>query len=296
MICAICNKKFETIKSLQTHISHGHKINSKVYYDKYLKKEKEGICYCGKKTNYKSMSVGYHIYCSIKCQSNSKKVIDKRISKTCGSNHWMIKTGKGNPNKGKTYNEIHGEKKAKRLKHNLSIWFLENCTGENNPFFGKKHNSESREKISLARKGKTYEQIFGFEKGKKQRKKRSKIKKLEYTTFRYYSNFYDIKLRKKILLEQNYKCPICFSILKPYKKNLHHINYIKKDNRRRNLIYLCVGCHSTTNGNRPFWKSYLRKINREIIRIKKLPRRYLLLIEKTLKLNDREKIINRRIR
>jgi len=295
MICKICYKNFKSIKSLQTHISHGHKITSKTYYDKYLKKDKEEICYCGKETNYINLNLGYHKYCSVKCLSKSDEVIRKRSKKTKGKNHWMRKDGVGHPNKGKSYEELHGKDKALKLRKGLSKWFLNNCCGKDNPFYGKHHNSESREKISLVRKGKTYEEIFGFKKGKELRKKHNK-KKLPYTSYRYLYSFYDLNFRRRILKEQNYRCSICFCKLEPYKKNLHHINYIKKDNRRRNLIYLCVGCHTTTNGNRQFWKAYLRKVNREIIKLKKLPRRFLVSIEKKLEIHYREMLINRRIR
>jgi hypothetical protein len=294
MICKICGRKFKNIKSIQVHISHGHKISSKDYYDDFLKKDGEGICYCANETKFINMNLGYHKYCSVRCQSNSPEVIRRRTKKTKGENHWMKRNG--NPNKGKTYEEIYGPKKAKELKDRLSRWFLENCFGDGNPFYGKHHNVHSRELIRSAKKGKTYEEIYGFQKGLELRLSRKKEEPSEYTTFNYCSNFYDLNLRKKILTQQGYKCPICFRELMPYKKNLHHINYTKKDNRRRNLIYLCVGCHSTTNGDRSFWKAYLKKINREIIKKEKISRRSLLLVEKTTPLNFREKIINRRIR
>lgn len=299
MYCEICNRKFETIKSLQTHISHGHKINSKIYYDKYLKKINEGICYCGNKTNYKNMNLGYHEYCSRKCQRNSKNANEKIKLKTSGVNHWTIRSGRGNPNKGKTYKEIHGEEKTKKLKKKLSD-YGKKLTGKNNPFFGKHHTDENKLKYFLYRKGKTYEEIYGVEKGKllRQQKMKSHIGEGDWRDYwsEYPLNFQDSKLRLKILKDQNFKCPICFkNISKKLSKNLHHINYIKKDNRRRNFIYLCISCHVATNYNRQFWKGYLRGLNREVTRTKKLSRKINYRIEKDLKLEFKQILISRRV-
>lgn len=295
MICEICGREFNKLISLQRHFSQTHNISSNKYYNKYLKRKDEGICYCGRKTKYKNISLGYHKFCSTKCQSNDAEVLTKRTKKTRGDNHWTRRTGKG-PNKDKTYEEIHGLEKAQKLKEHLSKQFLKNCVGEGNPFYGRKHNPESREKIGAAKRWKTYEQMYGEKRGKELRLKKSKKNKPQYTTFNYHNNFYDLNLRTRILQEQLNKCPICFEALLPYRKNLHHINYVKRDNRRRNLIYLCVSCHSTTNGKRSFWKSYLKKVNRIITKNKKLKRKYINQLEKELMLENRELIINRRIR
>ena len=46
-----------------------------------------------------------------------------------------------------------------RLKH--AAVQSERMKGENNPFYGKSHTNESRQKMSELKKGKTYEEIFG---------------------------------------------------------------------------------------------------------------------------------------
>lgn len=107
--------------------------------------------------------------------------------------------------------------------------------------------------------------------------KTKREKKNEYSDSKYPYNFYNLEIRQKILKDQDKRCVICGCKLEKYKKNLHHINYVKKDNRRRNLIYLCVSCHATTNGNRLVWKRTLRKLNRIIINEKKIPKDILLL-------------------
>lgn len=61
--CAICGK----ICDIKNHIKE-HNIQSKDYYDKYIKLLDEGICKtCGNVTKFISMNCGYRIYCSNKC-------------------------------------------------------------------------------------------------------------------------------------------------------------------------------------------------------------------------------------
>jgi len=72
MNCKICNKKIKSFNGLGTHISRIHKISTKEYYNKFLKKENEGICECGKETNFNNINIGYREFCSIKCATSSK--------------------------------------------------------------------------------------------------------------------------------------------------------------------------------------------------------------------------------
>jgi hypothetical protein len=254
MKCLICFSDFKKANKLSFHLNE-HNISKKEYYDNYLKEKNEGICYCGNLCNFKSISLGYHDYCSTKCLANDKKIILNRTEKVRGENHWMKRTG-NHPTRGKTYEEMHGEKKALKLKKELS----ENgkkLIGNKNHFYGKSHTYENKELFRKNRLGRTYEEIYGLEKGLKLRKNKIKSDLVKTGWRNYWSqyplNFYDTKMRFKILKSQTYKCPVCFkNISRKASKNLHHINYVKKDNRRRNLIYLCVGCHVTTNGNRSF--------------------------------------------
>lgn len=67
MICKICGKKCcDKLNSFGYHLSMTHKIKYKNYYDKYLKKDDEGICpVCGKPTSWRGNH--YLICCSNKC-------------------------------------------------------------------------------------------------------------------------------------------------------------------------------------------------------------------------------------
>ena len=70
--CKLCDKEFDSIRNLAIHISHTHNLNSREYYDKFLKSENDDKCViCGKATNYKNLSHGYFSYCSKACVNKS---------------------------------------------------------------------------------------------------------------------------------------------------------------------------------------------------------------------------------
>ena len=80
-ICHICNKEMIDIVYLAKHLRK-HKISTKDYYDRYFKKDGEGICYCGKETKFFTLEKGYLKYCGYKCSSNAVEVKEKHVS-TC---------------------------------------------------------------------------------------------------------------------------------------------------------------------------------------------------------------------
>lgn len=69
--CKICGIN---TKKLGLHLKV-HKISPKEYYDKYLKKENEGVCpVCGKPTVFLSVIYGYRQHCSTSCSTFDPKV------------------------------------------------------------------------------------------------------------------------------------------------------------------------------------------------------------------------------
>jgi hypothetical protein len=78
--CQICQKEYPTLSHLSRHINN-HKITKKEYYDKYLKKNHEGICpICHSLTSYTNKwQNAYKIYCSEKCK---KCGVPKSVEKT----------------------------------------------------------------------------------------------------------------------------------------------------------------------------------------------------------------------
>jgi len=78
--CKICNKQYSKSLLLSIHIKNDHNSQIKDYYDKYYKKENDGICKtCNNPTNFICLTWGYAKYCSKKCVANNKEIIEKRI-------------------------------------------------------------------------------------------------------------------------------------------------------------------------------------------------------------------------
>jgi len=67
---------------------------------------------------------------------------------------------------------------------------------------------------------------------------------------------------------------------------------MKKDNNRRNLIYLCVSCHIRTNYNRNIWERYLRDLNGTIIKAKQLSRKIIYRIKKNLSIEQKNILLD----
>lgn len=66
--CLICDAEFEKRVSFCNHISRKHNINAKDYYDKYIKKSKEGICKydgCNNPTTFINVEIGYKDCCCL---------------------------------------------------------------------------------------------------------------------------------------------------------------------------------------------------------------------------------------
>ena len=74
MKCEICDREFESPRTLGIHISTTHKMSKQEYYDRFLKRDKnEGKCLeCGKETSFVTLVKGYRIFCSVKCLNQSQ--------------------------------------------------------------------------------------------------------------------------------------------------------------------------------------------------------------------------------
>lgn len=70
IICKISGKEFNSFRGFLNHLRK-YKMSSKEYYDLYLKKEAEGVCYCGNETSF--VSFKYNEYCSDACANKSTK-------------------------------------------------------------------------------------------------------------------------------------------------------------------------------------------------------------------------------
>lgn len=102
--CEICKRQFNDIRKFVSHLSHPKsscKTNIQDYYNKYLRKEGEGICiYCGRETTFASLAKGYP---SVKCKHCRNK----------GQETQLLRKQK--------YEEKKEKRKIERGYYNLSI-------------------------------------------------------------------------------------------------------------------------------------------------------------------------------
>jgi 5-methylcytosine-specific restriction endonuclease McrA len=69
----------------------------------------------------------------------------------------------------------------------------------------------------------------------------------------YSSEFY--KIRPEVIKRFSDRCFVCGEL----GFEIHHIDYSKNNNDKRNLVLLCKSCHSKTNSNRGYWKNYFQE-------------------------------------
>lgn len=96
LTCQICDKKFTT-KGFARHLDITHNSSTQKYYDSYLKTFDEDICdhpNCTNSTNFKSVTIGYRLHCSMKCNNtnpNLAKTRGQKGSKTKRENPEILK-------------------------------------------------------------------------------------------------------------------------------------------------------------------------------------------------------------
>jgi DNA-directed RNA polymerase subunit RPC12/RpoP len=80
-VCKICGREFKNISSLASHLSNKRNncnISIKEYYDKFLRKEGEGICqFCGSETSFGGLNQGYPFNICKHCRN--KNPLSKEI-------------------------------------------------------------------------------------------------------------------------------------------------------------------------------------------------------------------------
>lgn len=137
MLCEICNKEFKSYYALSAHIK-SHDMNSKNYYDLYLKLPNEGICSnCNNYTRFVSISKGYKTTCSPRCSaivSQTKREqtnllrygtknpaqctdIKQKISKTVKSDECQSRTRNTNLTRYGTEHPMQNTDVVSRIEH-----------------------------------------------------------------------------------------------------------------------------------------------------------------------------------
>jgi len=111
LTCKICKREFKNYVSLVPHFSQTHKIRSKDYYDKFLKKNGEEKCNnpnCNNNTSFLDIRRGYSEYCSLKCVYLDP-LTQFKIKQTC-----LKKYNVDNPSK---YEKVKEKKEDTSLKN-----------------------------------------------------------------------------------------------------------------------------------------------------------------------------------
>ena len=158
--------------------------------------------------------------------------------------------------KGKTYEEIYGNKKGQEMrkirsgKNNPVNKHPEIVIGKNNGMYGKHHNEDSKQKIR-ENIPKRYGANSPNWKGG--------------LTFIPYCYKFNKQLKEKIRKRDNYKCQECgkTELENGRKLTCHHIHY-DKPNCNPDLISLCNSCNAKANFNRDYWEEHFIQKVKEI--------------------------------
>lgn len=205
---------------------------------------------CGRKAKYQLKNGKW---CCSKSQ-NSCLEMKRRNSET--------KKGKNHPMFGK-----HRAEETKKLLREANLgmkkpWASEmnrKRTGKNNPFHGKKHKEETKQKQRKAKLGKKRPDVSEMNRKRTGPKNHNWIPDREQRFAPYTAKFYDKDYRQFIFETNNNGNEICPICLKKEISELHHINYNKQNDNKKNLIFLCISCHRRTNHNRDYWYKKLKK-------------------------------------
>jgi hypothetical protein len=237
MKCEICGKEFKNYRALSNHLKK-YKITSKEYYDRFLKKEDEGICpVCGKETNYINLNRGYCKFCSKKCAKKGENHPNYGKHRSEETKKKLSEAQKGEKNS--FYGKHHSEETKKKLS--------EANKGENNPNYGKHPSEETKKKISEGKKGKhrseeTKKKLSEANKGEKNPNYKGGTSLKEFKDIHGLEPEEWKKLAQEIRKRDNFTCQYCG---KKGATDVHHIipRRIRIDNSPENLITLCKSCH-----------------------------------------------------
>lgn len=149
--------------------------------------------------------------------------------------------------------------------------FMENNNPMNNPELVKKVSLSIKEHYKTEEGKRHKEKIRLSNMTNKERAKKISNSKTDWDFYKEYGTFrskvpYDVAFNKKlkdiIAKRDNYTCQVC-KIKFPFSYHTHHTDYNKMNTKPLNLIYLCGSCHSKTNYNREYWKSYFVTYQKE---------------------------------
>lgn len=190
IICYICNNFItNSMLGLLSHVAQKHKLSSKEYYDRYLKRDGEGICpVCGKETKFQNISKGYLKHCSCKCSANDLSTRQKYID-TCLEN--LGTTNYFNSNEWKEKSSKIENNRTPKDKEKIRLNREETCLKK----YGVKNTYQSNELMNKVDRSLVYKKVFD-----------TKSKNNTFNTSKPEDEFYE---ELKILFDEvkrNYKC------------------------------------------------------------------------------------------
>lgn len=160
-------------------------------------------------------------------------------------------------NKAKERMSLNNPTKKEEVKTKISKAMTEHrkknpTLGEKNPFFGKKHSDDVKNKMSENKKGKWAYNLEQYEKLIEKTPKGSNHPNWNGGSSKFpYPFGFNKQLKESIKQRDSFSCKICGK--NTQKLAIHHIDYNKNNIETTNLVSLCYNCHSKTNYNRKNW-------------------------------------------
>ena len=153
--------------------------------------------------------------------------------------------GRISPWEGKNLSEKHKKNLSKAAERNPTKFWL----GKKGYWDNKKLSEEHKQKLS-----ENHVNVSG-----KNNPMYGKNGKLSPTwqggvSFEPYSFEFNNRLKEEIRKRDNHQCQFCGINENGRAHDVHHINYIKKDCRKRNLVTLCHGHNAEANIDRDKWQ------------------------------------------
>lgn len=148
---------------------------------------------------------------------------------------------------------------AKKIGEGVSKFCKDNPNariGLNNPFYGKKHTAEQKEKWAEDKTGK-----WAYNTEQKAKQTKNTPKKENHPNWNggssngEYGPEFTKELKEVVKKIYNNTCRLCNAT--GIELDIHHIDYDKLNNSRSNLVPLCKVCHGKTNYDRQKWQTLL---------------------------------------
>ncbi len=166
--------------------------------------------------------------------------------------------------------------------------------GRKGYWVGRKRSQEDKEKMKLAKLGKTMESEDYLKKASETKKKKYQSGELviwnknltynqdkrimggekhynfkDWKSLEPYGQEFTPELRRRIRQRDNYTCQYCYKTQEQLIEELsiHHIDFNKNNNSPFNLISLCRICHGITQKDRGFWIDYYKKLQENRLKL-----------------------------